>query len=59
MNELLLLKIRNLIAAREANTAAANRELALGGWLSDHDQYDSELEAEMDMLFAQAELRHD
>ena len=54
-NELLLLKISNLIAAREANTAAANRELALGGWLSDHDQYDAEMSADIESLFAAAE----
>ena len=53
-SDLLALQIRNLIAAREANTAAANRELALGGWLSDHDQYDAELAGEIDALFEKA-----
>lgn len=52
--DLLALRIRNLIATREANTAEANRELQSGdGWLWDHGQRDRELEAEIDELFKQ------
>jgi hypothetical protein len=53
--DLLALRIRNLIAAREANTAEANRELQSGdGWLWDHGQRDRELAAEIDALFEKA-----
>jgi hypothetical protein len=53
--DLLLLRIRNLIAAREANTAEANRELQSGdGWLRDHAQEDRVLAAEIDKLIEQA-----
>ncbi len=53
--DLLTLRIRNLIAEREFNTAAANRELQCGGgWLCDHGQFDRELAAEIDKLFKQA-----
>jgi hypothetical protein len=52
---LLALRIRNLIAAREANTAEANRELQSGdGWLWDHGQRDRELAAEIDALLEKA-----
>jgi len=51
----LALRIRNLIAAREFNTAQANRELQCGdGWLCDHGQYDRELADEIDELFKKA-----
>lgn len=53
--ELLALRIRNLIAAREFNTATANRELQCGdGWLCDHGQYDRELSNEIDELLKKA-----
>lgn len=45
--QILLLKIRNLVAAREMNTASANRELSLGGWLSDHEGCDRVLSGEI------------
>jgi len=51
--EVLLLRIRNLIISREFNTAAANRELYLGGWLSDHGGLDHQLDNEIDLLFEQ------
>ena len=51
---LLALQIRNLIAAREFNTAEANRELSLGGWLSDHRHEDNNLAAEIDALIEKA-----
>jgi hypothetical protein len=55
--EMLTLRIRNLIAAREANTAQANQELQSGdGWLWDHGQRDRELAAEVDALFEQAKV---
>ena len=54
-SDLLALRIRNLIAAREFNTATANRELQCGdGWLCDHGQYDRELANEIDELFKKA-----
>lgn len=34
--EIRLLRIRSLVADKEMEVATANRELALGGWLSDH-----------------------
>lgn len=37
------LRIRNLLASRAANTAAANREIAqFGEWRRDHDAFDLE-----------------
>lgn len=51
----LLLQIRNKIAAREMNTACANRELCQGGWLSDHDGYDGVLSAEISKLISEWE----
>jgi len=51
---LLVLRILNLIAAREFNTAEANRELDLGGWLSDHRHEDNILAAEIESLIEQA-----
>ena len=55
--DLLALRIRNLIAAREFNTAQANRELQCGdGWLCDHGQYDRELANEIDELFKRANM---
>ena len=35
--QLWLLKIRSLIADKEMQVATANREMSLGGWLSDHN----------------------
>ena len=56
-DDLLALRIRNLIAAREFNTAQANRELQCGdGWLCDHGQYDRELANEIDELFKKADM---
>jgi hypothetical protein len=53
--QLLLLMIRNLIAEREANTAAANRELQSGdGWLWDHAQRDRELATTIEAMIEQA-----
>ncbi len=51
--DLLVLQIRNLIAAREFNTAQANQELSREGWLWDHAEYDRQLSAQIDALFAQ------
>ena len=56
-SDLLALRIRNLIAAREFNTAEANRELSLGGWLSDHRHEDNNLAAEIDSLIEKANSR--
>ena len=53
--DLLALQIRNLIAAREFNTALANRELQSGdGWLWDHAAYDRELADEIEALLCKA-----
>lgn len=38
MKELLLLELRNLIADKEFTIATANRELSLGGWVTDHSE---------------------
>lgn len=53
--QILLLQIRNKIAAREMNTAAANRELCQGGWLSDHEGYDRVLSGEIAKLIEEWE----
>jgi len=58
-NDLLALRIRNLIAAREFNTAEANRELDLGGWTSDHRHEDNMLAEEIDKLIEQANAEHE
>ena len=51
--ELLALRIRNLIAAREFNTAVANHETAHGdGWLCDHATEDRRIANEIDDLMA-------
>ncbi len=55
--ELKLLKIRNLIASREMNTAEANRELDLGGWLSDHSGWDKDLQMAIQKLFDELEAQ--
>lgn len=53
-NALLALRIRNLIAAREFNTAQANHELSRDGWLWDHAQMDKEIAEELDALIKEA-----
>ena len=53
--ELLTLQIRNLIAAREANTAAAKRELEEHGkWSCERDYIDSGIARKIYALFEQA-----
>lgn len=54
-NQLILLKIKNLILSKEFEIAKATRENNMGNWLSDHDgairYYDNEislLEKEME-----------
>ncbi len=55
-NELLILKIRNLIAAREFNTAEANRELhCCNGWLIDHEKIDRDLAKDINELIKKIE----
>lgn len=50
------LRIHNLIAAREFNTAKANQELySGGGWLCDHAEIDHQLDAEIELLLASLE----
>ena len=52
--DLLALRIRNLIAAREFNTAQANRELHSGdGWQWDHGERDKELAREIEDIEGQ------
>jgi len=47
------LRIRNLIAEREFNTATANREIAaFGEWRCDHAALDREIEAAIAALLA-------
>lgn len=47
------LRIRNLIAEREFNTACANRELTqFGEWRWDHEAADREIEAAIARLLA-------
>lgn len=47
MKELLLLKLRDVIASKEFEIAIANRENNMDGWLSDHKEaiicYDLEI----------------
>ena len=37
-NQLILLKIKNLIISKEFEFSKANRENNLGGWLSNHEE---------------------
>ena len=53
MKELILLRIKNLIASKEFNTAEANRELALDGWQTDHSTLYNMYEAEIQSLIEQ------
>lgn len=53
--ELQLLKIRNLIAARESNTAQANMETSRDGWLCDHAFIDGQLSVEVQSLVEEIE----
>lgn len=53
-SELIKMRIRNLIASREFNTAEANRELTvLGNWRCDHAGFDRELLEEINDLLRQ------
>ena len=53
MNELRLLTIRNLIAAREFNTANANHDLSRDGWRWDYTQHDKEIGDQIENLLKQ------
>ena len=54
--ELLLLRIRSLIASKEFATASANRELqALGEWCCDWGKVQIEIAEEIDTLMEKAE----
>lgn len=53
MKELILLRIQNLIADKEFNTAIANRELALGGWKANHEESYNIIETEIQHLIQQ------
>jgi hypothetical protein len=56
---LLVLRVRNLIAAREFNTAAANREMqCYGEWRCDHERLDQEIAKEIDSLMALAQVEN-
>ena len=58
-NPLLALQIRNLVAAREFNTAIANRELQSGDdWQYDHAERDRQLADKIDVLFDKANTQH-
>lgn len=48
--ELLLLKIRSLIEDKAMVTATANRELSLGGWLSDWQKCHAEIDGEIQKM---------
>jgi len=52
-----LLQIRSLIANKEMQVATANRELALGEWLQDHQLVINQLDAEIEHITEQ--LRRD
>ncbi len=47
----MLLKIRSLIADKEFEIALANRELQLGGWITDHQHSINCIEFEIEKLF--------
>lgn len=51
--EILLLRIRSLVADKEMEIATANRELALGGWLSDHQGSMLAMNVEIERLATQ------
>ena len=52
-----LLQIRSLVANKEMQVATANRELALGGWIQDHQLVINQLDAEIEHITEQ--LRRD
>jgi hypothetical protein len=51
--EIWLLRIRSLVADKEMEVATANRELALGGWLSDHQGAIRAIDAEIEHIATQ------
>jgi hypothetical protein len=54
-NELLVLKIRSLIADKEMVTAQANRDMTCGdGWRTDYAAWHGQLDAEIQSLLDQA-----
>jgi hypothetical protein len=53
--EIILLKIRNLIADKEMEVAIANKEMDLGNWLCDHALIVRELDNEIQQLFKELE----
>ena len=54
--DLMFLESRNLIAARDAYTAQANRELSNRDWLSDHGHEDYELSLKISDLINKIKL---
>lgn len=50
-SEMIKLKIRNLLADKEFETALANRELNMGDWLSDHKTAYWWIDAEIQKLW--------
>lgn len=49
--EIILLKIRNLIADKDIVSAQANRDLSLDGWRMDYTAWHSQLSIEIETLF--------
>jgi hypothetical protein len=58
-NELLVLKIRSLVADKEMVTAQANRDMTCGdGWRTDYAAWHGQLDAEIQSLLDQASSKH-
>ncbi len=55
MNELNLLKLKNLILDKEFCIANANRELDLGGWLSDWPRQIAEINLQINSIIKEIE----
>jgi len=51
--ELILLKIRNLIADKEMIRAMADRDLLLGGWTMDYSTWRLQVDDDLQKLFSQ------
>lgn len=57
MDKLTELKIRNLIAEKEHNTASGVNDIEMrGSWMCDHDAYNREISEKIDTLISTAEV---
>ena len=53
--QIILLKINSLIVDKQMVVSLANRDLELGGWRCDYDQWRGQLDVEINTLLAKLE----